>query len=168
MYYNRFRYYDPSIGSYISQDPIGLAGNNPTLYAYVHNPNSWIDAFGLDCGKAISKLPTLKGKSVAHVQKILQKNGFTLRNPNGMRTQRWVHADGSEVQIHKYGNQNMTPHKGANNAHIHKSIGKHGESGTIELADDGVTSVSKYSPDAHIGIKNPKDFEIVSGKPHGS
>lgn len=26
LYYNRFRYYDPSTGNYISQDPIGLAG----------------------------------------------------------------------------------------------------------------------------------------------
>ena len=25
LYYNRFRYYDPNVGSYISQDPIGLA-----------------------------------------------------------------------------------------------------------------------------------------------
>jgi RHS repeat-associated protein len=46
LYYNRFRYYDPSIGSYISQDPIGLAGGN-RLYGYVHDPNSWIDEFGL-------------------------------------------------------------------------------------------------------------------------
>ena len=34
LYYNRFRYYDPKAGSYISQDPIGLAGGNPTLYGY--------------------------------------------------------------------------------------------------------------------------------------
>jgi rhs family protein len=40
LVYNRYRYYDPSTGNYISQDPIGLAGNNPTLYAYVHDPNS--------------------------------------------------------------------------------------------------------------------------------
>ncbi len=33
--YNRFRYYSPQIGIYISSDPIGLAGNNPTLYGYV-------------------------------------------------------------------------------------------------------------------------------------
>jgi type VI secretion system protein VasG len=46
--YNRFRYYDCDTGNYISQDPIGLAGGNPTLYGYVHDPNSWIDYFGLD------------------------------------------------------------------------------------------------------------------------
>jgi RHS repeat-associated protein len=53
LYYNRFRYYDPSIGNYISQDPIGLAGGNPTLYGYVHDPNSWIDQLGLECGKKV-------------------------------------------------------------------------------------------------------------------
>ena len=55
LYYNRFRYYDPNTGGYISQDPIGLAGNNPTLYAYVSDANSWVDLFGLDCDKATSK-----------------------------------------------------------------------------------------------------------------
>ncbi|GHT70543.1 hypothetical protein AGMMS50239_39050 [Bacteroidia bacterium] len=46
-----FKYYDPKAGNYISQDSIGLAGNNPTLYAYVHDPNNWLDVFGLDCSK---------------------------------------------------------------------------------------------------------------------
>lgn len=48
LYYNRFRYYLPEIGKYISQDPIKLAGSNPTLYGYVHNTNKCIDIFGLD------------------------------------------------------------------------------------------------------------------------
>ncbi|MFS1520362.1 hypothetical protein ACIPCA_03395 [Flavobacterium covae] len=32
---------------YLSQDPIGLAGNNPTFYGYVHDSNSRVDIFGL-------------------------------------------------------------------------------------------------------------------------
>ncbi|NMA74724.1 MAG: hypothetical protein GX963_11300, partial [Bacteroidales bacterium] len=47
LYYNRFRYYSPEEGMYISQDPIGLAGGDE-LYAYVHDPNTWIDEFGLN------------------------------------------------------------------------------------------------------------------------
>ena len=58
LYYNRFRYYDPRIGNYISQDPIRLAGNNPTLYGYVGDCNKWFDLFGLDC-KANKKQGTL-------------------------------------------------------------------------------------------------------------
>ena len=47
LYYNRFRYFDPDSGNYISQDPIGLMGENSTLYSYVHDTNSWIDKLGL-------------------------------------------------------------------------------------------------------------------------
>ena len=50
LYYNRFRYYDPEIGQYITQDPIGLEGGNPTLYSYVSNPNWWVDPLGLERG----------------------------------------------------------------------------------------------------------------------
>jgi len=45
--YNRYRYYSPESGIYISQDPIGLAGGNPTLYGYVKDSNWWVDVFGL-------------------------------------------------------------------------------------------------------------------------
>ena len=47
LYYNRFRYYDPETGSYISQDLIRLQGGE-RLYGYVHNPNSFVDIFGLN------------------------------------------------------------------------------------------------------------------------
>lgn len=47
LYYNRFRYYDPETGSYISQDPIGLEGGS-RLYSYVQDPTLWTDPFGLN------------------------------------------------------------------------------------------------------------------------
>lgn len=46
LYYNGFRYYFPEGGVYISQDPTGIAGGF-NVYAYVHNPNGWVDVFGL-------------------------------------------------------------------------------------------------------------------------
>jgi RHS repeat-associated protein len=47
LYYNRFRYYNPDEGMYISQDPIRLHSGQPNFYAYVHDPNIWVDVFGL-------------------------------------------------------------------------------------------------------------------------
>ncbi len=52
LYYNRFRYYEPTIGRFLSEDPIRLlTGKN--LYRYTLNPIGWIDPFGLSnrvCG----------------------------------------------------------------------------------------------------------------------
>ncbi|WP_273869237.1 RHS repeat-associated core domain-containing protein [Serratia odorifera] len=46
LHYNRYRYYDPQLGGYISQDPIGLVGGvNP--YRYAPNPLGWADPWGL-------------------------------------------------------------------------------------------------------------------------
>ena len=47
LYYNRFRYYEPNTGTYISQDPIRLASNSVNLYSYISDSNSWLDIFGL-------------------------------------------------------------------------------------------------------------------------
>jgi len=50
LYYNRFRYYDPQRGDYISQDPTRLWGLSPgaTLYSYTGDPLIWIDVFALN------------------------------------------------------------------------------------------------------------------------
>ncbi len=45
--YNRFRYYSPETGAYISQDPIRLEAGLTNLYAYVHDTNAWVDVLGL-------------------------------------------------------------------------------------------------------------------------
>jgi RHS repeat-associated protein len=58
LFYNRHRYYDPQMGRYITQDPIGLEGGN-NLYGYVGNPNQWIDPLGLDPTAPPSRGPDL-------------------------------------------------------------------------------------------------------------
>ena len=65
LYYNRFRYYDPNTGGYISQDPIGLAGGNPTLYGYVSDSNSWVDEFGLKGDH--HQIPKIPGHQKHHI-----------------------------------------------------------------------------------------------------
>lgn len=46
LHYNRFRYYDPKTGRFLSPDPIGLDGGF-NLFSYAANPFSWIDPLGL-------------------------------------------------------------------------------------------------------------------------
>lgn len=46
LHYNRFRYYDPQSGRFISRDPILLDGG-PSSYQYVHNPTRGTDPLGL-------------------------------------------------------------------------------------------------------------------------
>ncbi|MEQ9321622.1 MAG: RHS repeat-associated core domain-containing protein, partial [Polyangiaceae bacterium] len=45
LFYNRYRYYDPDLGRFISSDPIGIDGNF-NLYEYAVNPVGWSDPMG--------------------------------------------------------------------------------------------------------------------------
>jgi RHS repeat-associated protein len=46
LHYNRFRYYDPETGRFISKDPIGLHGGL-NEFTYALNSTEWIDPSGL-------------------------------------------------------------------------------------------------------------------------
>ncbi|CAI0893302.1 Cell wall-associated polypeptide CWBP200 [Serratia entomophila] len=47
LHYNLFRYYEPEVGRFTTQDPIGLRGGL-NLYQYAPNPLMWVDPLGLD------------------------------------------------------------------------------------------------------------------------
>ncbi|WP_232811303.1 RHS repeat-associated core domain-containing protein, partial [Serratia proteamaculans] len=46
LHYNLFRYYEPEVGRFTTQDPIGLSGGM-NLYQYAPNPYGWVDPLGL-------------------------------------------------------------------------------------------------------------------------
>ena len=82
LHYNRFRYYDPDAGRFISQDPIGLAGGI-NLYQYAPNPLVWVDPLGLKCERKV--IWTKKG------WKHIYDRHFKKKSP------RWGHKSKFEV-----------------------------------------------------------------------
>jgi RHS repeat-associated protein len=46
LHYNRYRYYDPYSGRFLSKDPIGLTGGF-NVHSYAQNPTEWVDPLGL-------------------------------------------------------------------------------------------------------------------------
>lgn len=48
LYYNLNRYYDPTLGRYLTPDPIGISGGL-NLYDYPRDPVNWTDPLGLKC-----------------------------------------------------------------------------------------------------------------------
>ena len=55
LHYNFFRYYEPDAGRFVSQDPIGLLGDE-NFYTFSPNVQEWIDPLGLK-KKASSRKP---------------------------------------------------------------------------------------------------------------
>ncbi|WP_346977649.1 MULTISPECIES: RHS repeat-associated core domain-containing protein, partial [Bacteroidaceae] len=70
--YNRFRYYSPKMGMYVSQDPIGLDGGILNLYGYVDDTNVWIDILGL------SKQSYSQQQGINKAKDDLRRNGFDI------------------------------------------------------------------------------------------
>lgn len=68
LHYNRYRYYDPHIAAYISQDPIGLLGGS-NVYQYGFDPLQWCDPLGLKCA-TIKYRHRLKANKVTDMREL--------------------------------------------------------------------------------------------------
>jgi len=92
LHYNRFRYYDPSLGRYLESDPLGISGG-VNLYAYTVNPLRDVDVLGLKskCPNSLEcrvrKLLGLQGKPQGEAS-LVQKHLTTVmkRGESRLRT----------------------------------------------------------------------------------
>jgi len=65
LHYNTFRYYDPEVGRFTSQDPIGLAGGI-NIYSYAASPILSIDPLGWCSTKLGNSMGARKGDGMAN------------------------------------------------------------------------------------------------------
>ncbi len=77
LYYNRFRYYDPGSGGYLSPDPIGILGGLQS-YGYVRSPVQFSDPFGLQ-ERFPTWMPTRQGYQRHHIIPYSLRNHPALR-----------------------------------------------------------------------------------------
>ena len=84
LHYNRFRYYEPEVGRYISPDPIGYWGGF-NLFAYGPNPIGWQDLFGLDFAQ-LTGAPAAFGDFSPSIQNRQTPDGPRQGYPSGGAT----------------------------------------------------------------------------------
>jgi RHS repeat-associated protein len=102
LYYHRARYYDPNVGRFLTEDPVGFRGWDMNFYRYVRNrPNSYTDPIGLvtidptfneDC------LPALK-KALDIVRKLPKKCDCAFKRIGSHRSLRQL-VDDPNITIH--------------------------------------------------------------------
>ncbi len=99
LHYNRFRHYDPDVGRFISQDPVGLLGGS-NLYIYVDNPTDAVDPLGLAptafklTGRTlciVDKFPAGSAESL-ELQDFTKRWNTQIQNQGGSMTRRKLTA----------------------------------------------------------------------------
>lgn len=145
LHYNRYRYYDPAVGTYVNQDPIGLSGGvNKSLYAY-QRPLGSIDPLGLDTyivnrdlqlfgDSARSRwnpvthtftVTTNPDGSIAHTYSWGNEanlNGWNVDQPLDIKTAREALANGSAEKV---GDANFDPYVDAAHKNLDKKENEH-------------------------------------------
>lgn len=127
LHYNRYRYYDPVAGRFVSRDPIKLAGGL-NLHQFAPNPVNWIDPLGL---APTNHCPCECDQILAQEGVVTGKHG-DLKRIGGLQDSHHIYQDAAMKNIPGYdynaapaislqgrnpdGTTRGTPHYGANRA----------------------------------------------------
>jgi RHS repeat-associated protein len=89
LHYNRYRYFDPNLGGFVSRDPLGqAAGEN--IYGFAQNAFGWADPLGLE-DRFPSWMPTRPLWQRQHIipfslrnHPVFQRSGLDINAPSNM------------------------------------------------------------------------------------
>jgi RHS repeat-associated protein len=106
LHYNRFRYYDPQTGRYLSPDPLGLLGGL-NAYAYCRDPFTQIDPFGLsECGPFENHMPDQLEQELADAERL----GVTPMRPGDPGFDELVNSGRVKWAVNENGELLFIPH----------------------------------------------------------
>jgi len=141
LHYNRYRYYDPGVGRFVSQDPISYAGGI-NLYIYAPNPVLWTDPWGLSNEPLGSENNPFSTSRAARREAMRQAGIPTSQQPSGQSKNKsgWEYRYDSPQPGGGKG-QSSVQQQTMDVSHPDKP---HWEAGKVKLEDNGSPRMSKH------------------------
>ena len=134
--YNRFRYYNPTLGAYNAQDPLGLAPRLASAQGYVDHAAHWVDYLGLKCHQV----------TVKELQSMPEFQKLGLSTDEATDVANWLNGRNTDSYLYSYPtpNRNEMQYIGMSNDPARRAI-EHGKkfSTEMEIADIDTNLLSK-------------------------
>ncbi len=113
LHYNRYRYYSPYVGRFISKDPIRLLGGD-NVYAYAPNPVEWVDPLGLNSTSKNSE------------EEMIRVRHYTNRKGSNAieETQKIIAADNNRVYVEPANRKPLSQIEAENKYQIKRGKGR--------------------------------------------
>ncbi len=157
LQYSRGRWFDPNLGRFISEDPLGFRGGDANLYAYVWtSPGMYRDPTGLYPFK-LPLNPGLNGSNLPEGWRHVDEH-FDPTNPG---KQRWVSPSGDEgLEFHPGRPDAPAGSEGAKD-HSHKLNPKRWPPGRLEKDDEHLDPGQEVDLKECIGFDSPWRFPEI-------
>ncbi|WP_339539350.1 RHS repeat-associated core domain-containing protein [Pseudomonas sp. RA_15y_Pfl2_54] len=137
LHYNRYRYYDPAVGRFISRDPIGFAGGI-NFHQYAPNPTEWIDPLGL-ARKAPSKFAKRDGDGASAADIAASKvDGGHRRGQDACREELLEESGSDDYVCWRCGSTSKNP-KDMHLGHTNVPTSKGGNLAKVNIALEGAS-----------------------------